>query len=67
MIHISQFGGFHIFQRGNMLVATLKEDETVLVEDNVRILVVEIQGKQVRPGIEAPPEVLILQEKIMKS
>jgi len=50
-----------------MLVITLKENETVLVGDNVRIMVVEIHGKQVRLGIEAPPEVLILRERIVKT
>ena len=45
------------------MVVTLREDETVLVRDNVRIMVVETHGKQVRFGIEAPPEVLILREK----
>lgn len=50
-----------------MLVVTLKEDEKVLIGDNVRIMVVKIHGKQVRLGIEAPPEVLILREKNMKT
>ena len=50
-----------------MPVVTLREDKTVLVGDNLRIMVVEIHCKQIRLGIEALPEVLILQEKIMKT
>jgi carbon storage regulator len=50
-----------------MLVVTLKENEKVLIGDRVRIMVVEIHGKQVHLGIEAPQEVLILREKVTKS
>jgi carbon storage regulator len=50
-----------------MLVVTLKKDEKVLIGDDVRIMVVQIQGKQIRLGIEAPPGVLILRDKISKS
>jgi carbon storage regulator len=46
-----------------MLVLTLKADQNVLIGNNIRIAVVEIRGKQVRLGIEAPPEVLVLREK----
>lgn len=49
-----------------MLVVTLKENEKVLIGDNVHLIVVEIHGKQVRLGIEAPPGVLILREKLVR-
>ncbi len=47
-----------------MLILTLKADENVLLGDNIRVKVVEIRGKQVRLGIEAPPGLLILREKL---
>jgi len=42
------------------------KDERVLVGTEVAIMVVEIRGKQVRLGIEAPPGVSILRGKIKK-
>jgi carbon storage regulator len=47
-----------------MLIVTLKADENVILGDNIRVKVVEIRGKQVRLGIEAPPGLLILREKL---
>jgi carbon storage regulator len=46
-----------------MLVITRKENEAILVGENIRIIVVKIRGKQVRLGIEAPPDLLILREE----
>ena len=43
-----------------------KENEKVLIGDNVTVMVVEIQGKQIKLGIEAPDDVLILREKLAK-
>jgi len=46
-----------------MLVVTLRKDEKVLIGDNVKIMVVEIRGTQVRLGIQAPDNLLVLREK----
>ena len=43
-----------------MLLLTRKVNETVLIGENIRIMVVWIRGKQVRLGIEAPPDILVL-------
>jgi carbon storage regulator len=43
-----------------MLILTRKVDETVLIVENISIMVVEVRGKQVRLGIEAPPDLLVL-------
>jgi carbon storage regulator CsrA len=51
----------------DMLVVTVKENEKVLVKDEVKIMVLEIHGKQIRWGIEALPGVLILREKLVNS
>jgi carbon storage regulator len=43
-----------------MLILTLKVNKTFLIGENIRIMVVEVRGKQVRLGIEAPPDLLVL-------
>ena len=43
-----------------MLILTRKVGETVLIGENIRIMVVQVQGKQVRLGIEAPSDLLVL-------
>jgi carbon storage regulator len=47
-----------------MLVLTRKVGETVIVGDNIRITVLEINRNQVRLGFEAPAEVKIYREEI---
>ena len=43
-----------------MLILTRKVGETVLIGGNIRIMVVQVRGKQVRLGIEAPADLLVL-------
>jgi carbon storage regulator len=43
-----------------MLILTRKQDETILIGENISIKIVEIRGKQVRLGIEAPADILVL-------
>jgi len=47
-----------------VLIFTRKIGETIRIGDNIRIRVVEIKGKQVRIGIEAPPNVVVHREEI---
>ena len=37
-----------------MLILTRKIGESILVGDNIRLVVLEIRGRQIRLGIEAP-------------
>jgi len=50
-----------------LLLLTRKVNETVLIGENIRITVVSIRGKQVRLGIEAPPDLLVLRGEEAKS
>jgi len=54
-----------------MLVLTRKEDESIVIRDDIVITVVEIRGDKVRLGIEAPREVTVhrreVYEKIKES
>ncbi len=46
-----------------MLVVTLKEKEKLLIGNDISVMVVEIRGNQIRLGIEAPADLLVLREK----
>jgi carbon storage regulator len=50
-----------------MLILNLKENEKILIGDKITIMVVEIRGKQIRLGIEAPSGLLVLREAGWKS
>ncbi len=47
-----------------MLVLTRKLGETIAIDDDIKIVVVQIKGKQVRLGIEAPRETKIHREEV---
>ena len=50
-----------------MLVLTRRLGESITIDDDIKITVVQIKGKQVRIGIEAPKETTIHREEIYKS
>jgi len=50
-----------------MLVLTRKLGECIAIDDNIKIRVVQIKGKQVRLGIEAPRETKIHREEVYES
>ena len=47
-----------------MLILTRKIGESIIVGDNIRVVVLEVRGRQIRLGIEAPPEIVVLREEI---
>ncbi len=47
-----------------MLVLTRKLGEKIQIGDDISILIMEVKGKQVRLGIEAPSTVKIHREEI---
>ncbi|MBN1114920.1 MAG: carbon storage regulator CsrA [Oligoflexia bacterium] len=47
-----------------MLVLTRKVGESIAIDDNIRVVVVQVKGKQVRLGIEAPKETKIHREEV---
>ncbi|PIT99365.1 MAG: carbon storage regulator [Bdellovibrionales bacterium CG10_big_fil_rev_8_21_14_0_10_45_34] len=47
-----------------MLVLTRKLGESITIDDNIKITVVSIKGKQVRLGIQAPSETKIHREEV---
>lgn len=51
-----------------MLVLSRKKDETIIIGDNsVTVKIIEINGGQVKLGIEAPREVSIYREELYES
>jgi carbon storage regulator len=49
-----------------LLVLTRKVGEKIQIGDDVSLLIMDIKGKQVRLGIEAPSNVKIHREEIFK-
>jgi len=49
-----------------LLILTRRIGEAVIIGDNVRVVVLEVRGKQVRLGIEAPLDVVVLRDEIFQ-
>ncbi|PYG89116.1 carbon storage regulator CsrA [Ruminiclostridium sufflavum DSM 19573] len=47
-----------------MLVLSRKKDQAIMLGDNIELTIIEIQGDQVRIGINAPKSVTIYRKEI---
>ena len=47
-----------------MLILTRKSGESIVVGDHIRVVVVEVKGRQVRLGVEAPDDMKIYRAEI---
>jgi len=47
-----------------MLVLTRRPGETIVIDNAVRVTVLEVKGERVRLGIAAPPDVLVDRQEI---
>ncbi len=47
-----------------MLVLSRKKDQTIVIGDDIHIIVVEIRGDKVRLGIDAPKEVTVHRQEV---
>ena len=47
-----------------MLILTRKPGESITIGDDIKIQVIEIKGKQVRLGIDAPKSYIIHREEV---
>jgi carbon storage regulator len=47
-----------------MLILTRNQNESVIIDDNIKVTVLSDKGGQVKLGIEAPDEVEIWREEI---
>ena len=50
-----------------MLVLSRKKNESIVINDNISIVVVEIRGDKVRLGIEAPKDVPVHRKEIFEA
>lgn len=49
-----------------MLVLSRRECESVMIGDNIKVTVLQIEGRNIRLGFEAPAEIAIHREEIFK-
>lgn len=50
-----------------MLVLSRKKNESIVIDGNITITVIEIRGDKIRLGIEAPREVPIHRSEVQES
>lgn len=50
-----------------MLVLSRKVDERIIIGENIRLTVVSIRGNKVRIGIEAPENVSVFREELIRN
>lgn len=49
-----------------MLVLTRKRDESIIIGDHIRIVVVDVRGEQVKLGIDAPRNISVHREEVYR-
>jgi|TARA_R110002110_G_scaffold229386_1_gene444852 carbon storage regulator len=47
-----------------MLVLSRKKNESVIINDNIQVTIVEVRGDKVRLGIDAPKDISVHREEI---
>lgn len=50
-----------------MLVLTRKLGESITIDDHIKVIVIQIKGKQVRLGIQAPSHTKIHREEVYEA
>lgn len=48
----------------HMLILSRRTDESIVIGDEVTVTILSVKGKQVRIGINAPPDVSVHREEI---
>jgi len=49
-----------------MLILTRRPDEAIIIDDDIKIKVLGIRDNQIRIGIEAPEEIVIVREELLE-
>jgi carbon storage regulator len=50
-----------------MLILTRKPGERIVIDDQITVTVLEVQGNRIRLGIEAPKEIPVMREELVHS
>jgi carbon storage regulator len=50
-----------------MLVLSRKKNESIIINDNITVTVVEVRGDKVRIGVEAPKEVSVHRNEVWEA
>ncbi len=50
-----------------MLVLTRKRNESIIINDNIVVVVVDIKGDKVRLGIDAPKEIIVHRREVYEA
>jgi carbon storage regulator len=50
-----------------MLVLSRKKNESIVIDDNVVITIVEIRGDKVRLGIQAPRDIPVHRQEVLEA
>jgi len=51
---------------GTVLYLTRKVGESIVINENITVQVVEIRGKSIKLGFEFPPEVSVLRQELFE-
>jgi carbon storage regulator len=54
----------HCYKEWTMLVLSRKKNESIVINNDITIVVVEIRGDKVRLGVEAPKEVPVHRREV---
>ena len=49
-----------------MLVLSRQKDQKIQIGDNITLTVIQVKGKNVRIGIEAPPEIPVHRQEVVE-
>ena len=66
MREVAQSGSRHA-KEWLMLVLSRKQDESIVINNDITIVVVEIRGDKVRLGVEAPKEVPVHRREVYEA
>lgn len=50
-----------------MLVLSRKKNESIVIDDNISIVIIEIRGDKVRLGIDAPKDVTVHRKEVFEA
>ncbi len=47
-----------------MLVLLRKVDESIIINDNIKVTILDVRGEKVRVGVSAPEEIPVFREEL---